>query len=124
MWAFKFPHNVNNEGVAIPGCIGKFCNELPVPVFPTSFYESVICILLFLFLWTIRNKIKVPGALFGIYMILAGVERFFIELIRVNTKYHVAGISFTQAELISIFMVLGGTVLCFTQINKKEVKHG
>lgn len=124
MWAFKFPHNVNNEGVAIPGCVGKFCNELPVPVFPTSFYESVICILLFLFLWSIRNKIKVPGALFGIYMILAGVERFFIELIRVNTKYHVAGISFTQAELISIFMVLGGTVLCFTQINKKEVKHG
>ncbi|OIQ73028.1 prolipoprotein diacylglyceryl transferase [mine drainage metagenome] len=124
MWAFKFPHNVNNEGVAIPGCVGKFCNELPVPVFPTSFYESVICILLFLFLWIIRNKIKVPGALFGIYMILAGVERFFIELIRVNTKYHVAGISFTQAELISIFMVLGGTVLCFTQINKKEVKHG
>ena len=125
MWAFKFPHNVNNIGVAMLNCTGKYCRELAVPVFPTSFYESVICILLFLFLWSIRNKIKHPGVLFGIYMILAGTERFFIELIRVNTKYHVAGISFTQAELISIFMVAGGAVLCFTQLNKKvtATKH-
>jgi len=122
MWAFKFPHNVNNEGVPIPGCIGKFCHELPVPVFPTSFYESVVCILLFLFLWSIRDKIKASGMLFGIYMILAGVERFFIELIRVNTKYHVGGISFTQAELISIFMVIGGCVLIGVGTDKRKRK--
>jgi phosphatidylglycerol:prolipoprotein diacylglycerol transferase len=126
MWAFNFPRNVNNLGINIPGCLGKYCNELAVPVFPTSFYESVICILLFFFLWSIRNKIKIPGILFGIYMILAGVERFFIELIRVNTKYVVAGISFTQAELISIFMVTGGAVLIYTQLRKKQtaIKHG
>ena len=125
MWAFKFPHNVNDEGVQMMNCTGKYCHELAIPVLPTSFYESVICILLFFFLLSIRNKIKAPGVLFGIYMILAGVERFFIELIRVNTKYHVAGISFTQAELISIFMVLGGAVLCYTQLNKKvtATKH-
>jgi len=127
MWAFKFPNNVNNVGdVHIPGCVGKYCHELLVPVFPTSFYESVICILLFLFLWSIRNKVKAPGVLFGIYMILAGIERFFIELIRVNTKYHAFGISFTQAELISVLMVIGGIVLCVTQMNKKvaKVTHG
>jgi len=127
MWAFKFPHNVNNEGVPIPGCIGKFCHELPVPVFPTSFYELVVCILLFFFLWSIRDKIKASGVLFGIYMILAGVERFFIELIRVNTKYHVAGIAFTQAELISIFMVIGGCILIGVGTDKrkrKTAKHG
>ncbi len=114
MWSFKFPHNVNNEGIAMFNCVGKFCHELPVPVYPTSFYESVICILLFFFLWSIRNRIKIPGVMFGIYMILAGVERFFIELIRVNTKYHVAGINFTQAELISLFMIIGGAALIYT----------
>jgi len=126
MWAFRFPHNVNNVGgVHIPGCVGKYCSELAIPVFPTSFYESVICILLFLFLWSIRYKIKGSGVLFGIYMILAGIERFFIELIRVNTKYYAFGIYFTQAELISILMVIGGVVLCFTQMNKKvtQAKH-
>ena len=127
MWAFKFPHNVSNLDSynLIPNCTGKYCHQLVFPVYPTSFYESVVCILLFFFLWQLRHKIKTPGVLFGVYMILAGVERFFIELIRVNTKYHVAGISFTQAELISIFMVLGGAALCYTQLNKKVVttKH-
>lgn len=115
MWSFKFPHNVNevDAGHRIANCAGKFCNELAFPVYPTSFYESVICILLFFVIWSMRHRIKAPGVLFGIYMILAGIERFVIELIRVNTKYHVAGISFTQAELISTIMVLGGAALIY-----------
>jgi prolipoprotein diacylglyceryltransferase len=58
-------------------------------------------------------------------MILAGVERFLIELIRVNTKYIVAGISFTQAELISIGMVIGGAALIGIGLNnkKKAIAH-
>jgi phosphatidylglycerol:prolipoprotein diacylglycerol transferase len=125
MWSFNFPHNVNDEGVQMSMCFGRYCHVLPVPVFPTSFYESVICILLFFFLWSIRGRIKISGVMFGIYMILAGVERFFIELIRVNTKYHVAGISFTQAEMISIFMVIGGAVLIYNGKSKKVIstKH-
>jgi prolipoprotein diacylglyceryl transferase len=111
MWGFKFPHNVNEVGVSMANCMGKYCKELPVPVYPTSFYECIVCILLFFFLWSIRDKIKAPGVMFGIYMILAGVERFLIELIRVNTKYHVGGLEFTQAELISVILVLGGIIL-------------
>lgn len=121
MWSFRFPHNVNEQdpGNVIPNCVGKFCNELKLPVYPTSFYESVVCLLLFAFLWSIRHKIKAPGVLFGIYMILNGVERFFIELIRVNTRYHIAGLpSFTQAELISSIMVIGGIALVITGLNK------
>lgn len=113
MWSTTFPHNVNmsDPGNHIPGCIGKYCNQLILPVYPTSLYEAVACILLFFVLWKIRHYIKVPGMLFGIYMILAGVERFFIELIRVNTKYHLGSLEFTQAELISVILVLGGAIL-------------
>ncbi|HEY1005815.1 MAG TPA: prolipoprotein diacylglyceryl transferase family protein, partial [Sphingobacteriaceae bacterium] len=46
--------------------------------------------------------------MFSIYLIFAGVERFLIELIRVNSKYHAFGLSFTQAELISTIMVVVG----------------
>ncbi len=60
--------------------------------------------------------------MFGIYMILAGVERFLVELIRVNTKYHVAGIPFTQAEMISVFLVAGGLALIYTGKNKEQKK--
>src|SRR5690606_5992747 len=39
LWSFKYPHNVINEGVPIPGCVGNFCQELPNPVYPTALYE-------------------------------------------------------------------------------------
>ncbi len=120
MWSFSYPHNVNSEGVAIPGCIGKYCNQLPEPVYPTPFYEVIMAGILFLVIWNIRKKIKEPGVLFGIYLILAGVERFFIELIRVNTKYHLFGISFTQAEMISLFMVVGGAIMIATAGRKRS----
>jgi prolipoprotein diacylglyceryltransferase len=126
MWAFKYPHNVSGMGSPIPGCldkagkIGKYCYELKVPVFPTPFYETIVCALLFIFLWSIRKKISSPGFMFGIYLILTGVERFFIELIRVNTKYHVAGISFTQAEMISIILIISGIALSTYAIRNKN----
>lgn len=113
MWSFNFPHNVNgaDHDNPIPGCVGKYCYMLKLPVFPTSFYESVVCILLFLFLWSIRDRLKVPGQMFGIYLILNGIERFFIELIRVNTRYQIGSLSFTQAEMISLFLFLSGVIM-------------
>ncbi len=125
MWSFKYPHNVNmvDHDNPITNCVGKFCYELKLPVYPTPFYESVVCLLLFLFLWSIRDRIKAPGMMFGIYLILNGIERFCIELIRVNTRYVVAGISFTQAELISLLLVLAGIFLIATarKINNTTV---
>jgi prolipoprotein diacylglyceryltransferase len=110
VWAFKYPHNVVHEGIAIPGCVGKFCNELPVAVYPTPFYEAIICFILFGLLWSLRDRIKAPGLMWSIYMILNGLERFAIELIRVNSKYHVAGVRFTQAEMISTILVIAGLI--------------
>lgn len=117
VWSFKYPHNVINEGIPIAGCQGKFCNELAVAVYPTPLYEAVACILLFFVLWSIRTKIKTPGILFSIYLILNGIERFFVESIRVNSEYHVAGFSFSQAELISSLLVLGGIVGIFWSLS-------
>lgn len=106
VWSFKFPHNVIDAGVPIAGCTGKFCHELPLPVYPTSFYEFLMCMFLFVALWLLRKRIRTAGILFCVYLILNGIERFLIELIRVNAKYHVFGISFTQAELISLLMII------------------
>jgi prolipoprotein diacylglyceryl transferase len=125
MWAFKFPHNVNNEGVPIPGCMGRWCHELPQPVFPTSFYETCMAIVLFSILWSIRKKINTPGLLFSIYLIMNGAERFLIESIRVNSLYHILGYGITQAQIISsILMLLGIAGIWYTkklaQANEKR----
>jgi len=119
-WSFNFPHNVNDEGNLIPGCVGKFCHVLPQPVWPTSLYEAIACILLFFFLWSIRDKIKAPGVMFGIYLILNAVERFLIEFIRVNTRYHIGSISFPQAQLIAILLFVLGVVLVVHGLRNKS----
>ncbi|MGI8635357.1 MAG: prolipoprotein diacylglyceryl transferase, partial [Segetibacter sp.] len=125
-WAYTYPHNVVGEGVRIPDCVGQYCAQLPNAVFPTPLYEIIACLLLFVFLWSIRKKIKTPGVLTAIYLIVNGLERFSIELIRVNTKYHFLGINPTQAELISAFLIISGIVLMiiFTQQNSNRTAAG
>lgn len=108
MFAYTFPHNVNEDGVLIPGCEGRYCRALPQPVFPTAFYEIIACFILFFVLWGLRKKIKIPGMIFSLYLIFNGVERFLVETIRVNSKYSIFGIHPTQAELISFLLVLAG----------------
>ena len=105
MWSYTFPHNVINAGVPIEGCTGKFCMELANPVWPTAFYEVIMSLTIFGILWAMRKHIKVPGALFFIYLIFNGVERFFIEKIRINTEYNILG-GITQAEIISFSLIL------------------
>lgn len=122
LWAYTYPNNVANEGNPIAGCVGKYCNELAQPVYPTPIYEVVLAFIIFLILWNIRKQIKLPGMMFGIYLIFNGLERFFIELIRVNSKYTVAGIPFTQAELISSILFISGCILVGYSIKNKE-KH-
>jgi phosphatidylglycerol:prolipoprotein diacylglycerol transferase len=111
MWAYQYPHNVLEAGNPIPGCIGQYCNQLAEPVFPTPFYEFVMCTVLFLVLWFIRKRIKLAGQVFGLYLVFNGMERFFIEKFRVNTKYEALPFQPTQAEIISLLLVLSGTIL-------------
>jgi phosphatidylglycerol---prolipoprotein diacylglyceryl transferase len=118
LFAYTYPHNVNEDGVLLPNCEGKYCRALPQPVFPTPFYETVTCTLLFLGLWSVRKKIKAPGFMFCLYLLLNGIERFLVETIRVNTTYSIFGIHPTQAELISAALVITG-VLGMIYFNKR-----
>jgi prolipoprotein diacylglyceryl transferase len=117
-WAYKYPHNVLSEGIPIAGCVGKHCMELPQAVFPTPLYESIMGFAIFGFLWSIRKRVLIPGMIFSIYLFLNGLERFLIEKIRVNSLYHVSGISFTQAELISSMLMILGMVGMFISYKK------
>jgi prolipoprotein diacylglyceryltransferase len=105
----------------IPGCVGKHCMALPFGVYPTPLYETITCILLFIFLWSIRKKISAPGVLFSVYLLLNGIERFGIELIRINTLYHIGGYSFTQAQLISTLLILVGIAGIFYFRSRKVI---
>jgi len=111
LWSYNYPHNILNEGALIPGCQGPHCFQLIDPVFPTPVYETLMTVLIFGFLWSIRKWIKIPGVLFAIYLLFNGIERFLIEKIRVNTEFELFGMTVTQAEVISTIIFTGGLVL-------------
>jgi len=115
LFAYNYPHNVNEVGSPIPGCEGPFCNQLNPLVIPTPLYEIIACTGLFLVLWGLRKRIRIPGQLFGLYLVLNGIERFAIEQVRVNNTYDILGFHPTQAELIAVALVAAGALLWWRQ---------
>lgn len=93
-----------------------------VLVHPTSIYEFVIAIFIFLFLWHNRTKYKTSGIIFAYYLILSGIERLFIEMIRLNPRI---AFGLSQAQIISIIMIAIGTFLLYSKLNieKKTFLH-
>jgi phosphatidylglycerol:prolipoprotein diacylglycerol transferase len=108
LFAYSYPHNVLGDGVPIPGCQGQYCAHLPIPVYPTPFYETLMGLLLFGVLWSLRTRLKIPGTMFAFYLIVNGLERFLIEQIRVNNKMNLFGLHPTQAEVIAVCLSLFG----------------
>ncbi|MBL7927719.1 MAG: prolipoprotein diacylglyceryl transferase [Bacteroidia bacterium] len=111
LWAYGYPHNVVGDGVRMPDCEGPHCFELIPPVFPTPFYEFIMCCTLFFVLWCLRKHFKLVGVLTGVYLILNGAERFLIEHIRVNNMLDFGFFSATQAEVISFALMISGLVI-------------
>jgi phosphatidylglycerol---prolipoprotein diacylglyceryl transferase len=71
---------------------------------PTPIYETVAMGLIAYALWRLRDRFR-PGILFALYLVLTGVERFLVELLRRNPA-DVLGI--TQPQFISVIAVVAG----------------
>ncbi len=120
MVAYTYPNNVLSDGVPLPDCEGQWCNRLPIPVYPTPFYEIVVGLLFFGILWALRKRFHIAGMLFGVYLMLNGLERFFVEKIRVNTRYDLFDINPSQAEIISLVLFCAGlAILIYRMKNGK-----
>jgi phosphatidylglycerol---prolipoprotein diacylglyceryl transferase len=120
-WSFDYPRNVLNEGVLMADCVGKYCHRLDPPVYPTPLYEIIMSFIIFAVLWVLRKRIQVAGALFFLYVLLNGVERFIIEFIRVNPRYELFGITLSQAQYIALGLVAigaGGLVYLYRKERK------
>ena len=80
-------------------------------VHPTPVYETLAMGLATLVLWHLRDRLA-PGAVFGLYLVIAGAERFLIELIRRNDSV-VAGL--TLAQLFSLALLALGSAILLTR---------
>lgn len=59
--------------------------------------------------------------MFGTYLMLVGIERFLVEKIRVNYKYDWGFIRPTQAEILSVVLVLLGAGLLLFYKEKQQL---
>lgn len=76
-------------------------------VHPTPLYETVLMGAFGLVLWHLRDRVR-PGGLFALYLVGAGLERFFIEFVRRNED---AALGLTSAQLTSLLLFVAGVVL-------------
>lgn len=72
-------------------------------VHPTFLYESLWCLLLFVFLMLMSRNIKFSGQIFCLYAVLYSVERFFVEGLRTDSL--MIG-PFRQAQVLSLSLIV------------------
>ena len=96
LWGQTYDGNIVGTTIAAPG------------VYPTPIYETIAALAIFWILWLLRENHNRTGFLFSIYLLATGFERLLIEKIRINARYDVLGIFITQAEAISIILVIAG----------------
>jgi phosphatidylglycerol---prolipoprotein diacylglyceryl transferase len=96
LWAQTYDGNIIGVVIPEPG------------VYPTPIYESAAAFILFAVLLALRSEVQRPTYLFSAYLIFAGFERLLIEKLRINPEHDWLGIQLTQAEAISVLLVVAG----------------
>ncbi len=84
-----------------------------VRVHPTQIYETLTMGLVFYLLWRLRTRSHRPGWLFSLYLVLAGLERFLIEFIRMTTPSPIPGLTWAQVIALGMVLVGGGLLYRF-----------
>ena len=114
-WAMKFPRGLP------PTTVGELTNlhitRFPpgtnladsstlVAVHPTQIYETALMMLACWWLWRLRDHHHAVGWRFGVYLVLAGAERFLVEFVRAKDDRLLG--PFTLAQLTSVLVMVAG----------------
>ena len=78
-------------------------------VYPTQLFESAAAFLIFAILMTYARRPHARGRVAGLFLILLGIERFLVEIVRAKDDRFLG--PFTIAQLISVVAVVLGAVL-------------
>ena len=113
-WAVQFPQGLPPTTA---GSLAEFGFRIPdgvsptevLAVHPTMLYETLIMTVVFMVMWKLRRKPLGTGWLFGLYLALAGAERFFVEFFRAKDDRLLG--SFTVAQATSVVVILIGIVV-------------
>jgi phosphatidylglycerol:prolipoprotein diacylglycerol transferase len=113
-WGMKFPRglppttvgNLMHLHVSFPAGTDP---QQVVAVHPTQLYETTLMFLAFVWLWRLRHGNHALGWRFGVYLVLAGIERFLVEFVRAKDDRVFGPLSIAQVT--SIVVVLAGVAV-------------
>ena len=115
-WGITFKNPLAQAWVGTP---------LGVPLEPTQLFESAVEVAnFFILMWMLKRK-RFDGQVFGAYLFLYGVARYFLEFIRDDPgRGSVFGGAMTGTQLISIGLVLTGGLIWWLRPGLKAVPAG
>lgn len=101
-------------GVPIPDGVSP---DTVMAVHPTQLYETALGMLMFAVLWRLRGHQRAEGWLFGVYCVLAGLERFVIEFFRAKDDRFFGPL--TAAQVIGLSIAAAGVVVMGMRSGKR-----
>jgi phosphatidylglycerol:prolipoprotein diacylglycerol transferase len=101
---------VRQFGAQLPGTLPPW--EV-VAVHPTQLYEVAMGMVMFAILWRLRAHTHREGWLFGVYCVLAGLERFAVEFVRAKDDRFAGPLS--TAQIIALAITLVGVAVMWTR---------
>ena len=124
-WGIAFPNgappstagNLRAFGVHVPASIP---DGTVMTVHPTQVYETLMALVIFAVLWRLRKRWATPGVLWFVWLALAGVERFVVEIFRAKDD-RLLGV-FSVAQLISVLIFIVG-VAGYAVLTRRAARH-
>jgi phosphatidylglycerol:prolipoprotein diacylglycerol transferase len=114
-WAVTFTNPTAAELVGTP---------LGVPLHPTQLYEAFAESVNFVLLYLLSRQRRLPGQIFGAYLMLYGAERGSIEFVRGDPDrtmmFHGA---FSLMQVVSVVMLFAGAWLWFRGVKQPVHAH-
>ena len=127
-WGVRFPNGLpattaaslqSQFGVPIPPGMDP---ATVLAVHPTQLYEAGIMLAAFAVLWRLRLAERPVGWVLAPYLIIAGVERFSVEILRLKDDRFFGPL--TIAQVVSVGLVLVGVYLMTSLRNAAPVEPG
>lgn len=98
----------------LPGTAGM------IPRHPTMLYEALLCLVVFLVLWTIYKKYEAhppEGSLFGTFLVLLFTGRIFLEYTKIPQANFASDWFLNMGQLLSIPLVLIGLYIMIKKVD-------
>lgn len=80
-------------------------------VHPTQLYETAAALVMFFILMRLNTRPHRKGLGWGLFLIMLGIERFFVEIVRAKDDRFLG--PFTVAQLISVLLIIAGLAFAF-----------